>query len=118
MDPILKKDKPTGRRTSTSSGDVTTTKKKSSRACAPCRKRKVKCNGEQPCERCSKTDTECIFDKQHQKRETPKSVADNHEPRLKKLEEFSVHFSKILEKTKVEPPFYYNPNQMQHTGSE
>jgi hypothetical protein len=44
MDPIVKKEKQPLRRISTSSGDVTATKKKSSRACAPCRKRKVKKN--------------------------------------------------------------------------
>ncbi|KAL0092552.1 hypothetical protein J3Q64DRAFT_1719525 [Phycomyces blakesleeanus] len=39
-----------------------TKKNKASQACSACRKRKVKCDGDQPCTRCQKTASECIFD--------------------------------------------------------
>ncbi|KAI9366319.1 fungal-specific transcription factor domain-containing protein [Pilaira anomala] len=87
-------------------------KKKSSRACTPCRKRKVKCNGQQPCDRCSKTEAICIYDKPQQKKDTPKPISDNHEPRLKVLEQFLKQFSNLLDITDPEPPLFSTPNQV------
>ncbi|GAA5803871.1 hypothetical protein HPULCUR_009356 [Helicostylum pulchrum] len=88
-------------------------KKKSSRACTPCRKRKVKCNGQQPCDRCAKTETICIYDRPQQKKDTPKPISDNHEPRLRVLEQFLRQFSKLLDITDPEPPLFSTPNQVE-----
>ncbi|KAG2231954.1 hypothetical protein INT48_005669 [Thamnidium elegans] len=78
---------PLNRRTSIESDQF---KKKSSRACTPCRKKKVKCDGQQPCDRCAKAETICIYDKPQQKKDTPKPISDNHEPRLRALEQLSI----------------------------
>ncbi|KAI7892979.1 fungal-specific transcription factor domain-containing protein [Mucor mucedo] len=102
MEPPVTK-KPLNRRSSISSDN---SKKKSSRACAPCRKRKVKCNGLQPCDRCSKTEAACIYDKPQQKKDTPKPMSENHEPRLKALEQFLKQFSILLDKNEPEPPMF------------
>lgn len=101
--PVIKT--PLNRRSSISSEN---SKKKSSRACAPCRKRKVKCNGQQPCDRCSKTEAACVYDKPQQKKDTPKPISENHEPRLKALEQFLKQFSIILDKNEPEPPLFSN----------
>jgi hypothetical protein len=67
----------------------------------------VKCNGQQPCDRCSKTEASCVYDKPPQKKETPKSIAsENHEPRLKALEQFLKQFSNILDKKDAESPLF------------
>ncbi|CEP08482.1 hypothetical protein [Parasitella parasitica] len=91
---------------------ATTIKKKSSRACAPCRKRKVKCNGLLPCDRCSRTDATCVYDKPQQKKDAPKPTADSHEPRLRALEKILRQISNLLEISDPNPPLYSNANQI------
>lgn len=109
MDPSLVKNntptKSTNRRPSIESDH---SKKKSARACAPCRKRKVKCSGQQPCDRCAKNPAiTCIYDKPQQKKDPPKPMTDNHEPRLQALEKFLHQFSHILDQRKdPEPPLF------------
>ncbi|KAL9550532.1 hypothetical protein MBANPS3_004695 [Mucor bainieri] len=92
--------------------DNNTIKKKASRACAPCRKRKVKCNGQLPCDRCSRTDTTCEYDKPQQKKDAPKPAIENHEPRLRALEKILRQISNLLEVSDPDPPLYSNPNQV------
>lgn len=133
MDSTLK-NKSTLNRRSSISNDNNSAKKKSSRACAPCRKRKVsilyfffvfskavknnwpkqkvKCNGLLPCDRCSRTDATCVYDKPQQKKDTPKPTADNHEPRLRALEKFLRQISNLLEISDPDPPLYSNANQI------
>ncbi|KAK4518519.1 uncharacterized protein ATC70_008737 [Mucor velutinosus] len=98
--------------------DNNTIKKKSSRACAPCRKRKVKCNGQLPCDRCSRTNSTCVYDKPQQKKDTPKPAIENHEPRLRALEKFLRQISNLLEVSDPDPPLYSNPNQISIPPSE
>ncbi|KAI8382278.1 fungal-specific transcription factor domain-containing protein [Blakeslea trispora] len=59
---------------------------KISRACDECRKRKVKCDGVQPCSRCRKSNTECVFAKLPPKRGPPKQYMENLENRLQRVE--------------------------------
>ncbi|KAI8981687.1 hypothetical protein BDF20DRAFT_818191, partial [Mycotypha africana] len=59
---------------------------KISRACDECRKRKVKCDGAQPCGRCKKSNTECVFAKLPPKKGPPKQYMDNLENRLQRVE--------------------------------
>ncbi|CAO3611557.1 unnamed protein product [Mucor hiemalis] len=107
MEPSLVKNttKSTNRRPSIESDE---SKKKFARACAPCRKRKVKCSGQQPCNCCSKNPAiTCIYDKPQQKKNPPKPITENHEPRLQALEKFLQQFSHVLDKRKdPEPPLF------------
>ncbi|GAN08528.1 binuclear zinc transcription factor [Mucor ambiguus] len=59
---------------------------KISRACDECRKRKVKCDGVQPCSRCRKSNAECVFAKLPPKRGPPKQYMENLENRLQRVE--------------------------------
>ncbi|GAA5799185.1 fungal-specific transcription factor domain-containing protein [Helicostylum pulchrum] len=59
---------------------------KISRACDECRKRKVKCDGVQPCGRCKKSNAECVFAKLPPKRGPPKQYMENLENRLQRVE--------------------------------
>ncbi|CEP11583.1 hypothetical protein [Parasitella parasitica] len=59
---------------------------KISRACDECRKRKVKCDGVQPCGRCRKSNAECVFAKLPPKRGPPKQYMENLENRLQRVE--------------------------------
>ncbi|KAG0163779.1 hypothetical protein DFQ28_011297 [Apophysomyces sp. BC1034] len=56
------------------------------RACDECRKRKVKCDGAQPCLRCRKSDAQCVFVKLPPKRGPPKQYIENLEARLQLVE--------------------------------
>jgi hypothetical protein len=76
----------------------------------------VKCNGQQPCDRCEKTESICVYDKPQQKKDTPKPISDNHEPRLRALDQFLKQFSKLLDRKDPEPPLFSNPNTPQHHG--
>ncbi|KAI8971543.1 fungal-specific transcription factor domain-containing protein [Mycotypha africana] len=59
---------------------------KVSRACDECRKRKVRCDGAQPCSRCQKSSTECIFSNVTPKRGPPKKYLEPFETRLKTID--------------------------------
>lgn len=59
---------------------------KVSRACDECRKRKVRCDGAQPCARCQKSSTECIFSNVTPKRGPPKQYLEPFETRLKTID--------------------------------
>ncbi|KAG2187847.1 hypothetical protein INT44_000597, partial [Umbelopsis vinacea] len=59
---------------------------KISRACDECRKRKVKCDGAQPCYRCRKSETPCIFVKSAPRRGPPKQYVELLETRLRMVE--------------------------------
>ncbi|KAG2230481.1 hypothetical protein INT48_002999 [Thamnidium elegans] len=59
---------------------------KVSRACDECRKRKVRCDGAQPCARCQKSSTECIFSNVTPKRGPPKQYLEQFESRLKTID--------------------------------
>jgi hypothetical protein len=79
----------------------------------------VKCNGLLPCDRCTRTNATCVYDKPQQKKDTSSaniskaSIAENHEPRLKKLQQFLRQFSNLLDNTPmIEPLLYSNPNQI------
>ncbi|KAH8552350.1 fungal-specific transcription factor domain-containing protein [Umbelopsis sp. PMI_123] len=63
-----------------------TKRNKISRACDECRKRKVKCDGAQPCYRCRKSDTTCIFVKSAPRRGPPKQYVELLETRLRMVE--------------------------------
>ncbi|OAD67961.1 Zn(2)-C6 fungal-specific transcription factor [Phycomyces blakesleeanus NRRL 1555(-)] len=56
------------------------------RACDACRKRKVKCDGVQPCERCRKADCPCVFGQPPTKRGPPKQYIELLEARLQLVE--------------------------------
>ncbi|KAF7722552.1 hypothetical protein EC973_002976 [Apophysomyces ossiformis] len=56
------------------------------RACDDCRKKKVRCDGGQPCERCRKSLSECVYSKVTPKRGPPKQYVETLEPRLRTLE--------------------------------
>lgn len=68
----------------------------------------MKCSGQQPCDRCSKNPAiTCIYDKPQQKKDPPKPITENHEPRLQALEKFLQQFSHVLDKRKdPEPPLF------------
>ncbi|KAI8391023.1 fungal-specific transcription factor domain-containing protein [Radiomyces spectabilis] len=59
---------------------------KITRACDECRKRKVKCDGVQPCGRCRKSDADCVFAKQPPKRGLPRQYMELLEARLQLVE--------------------------------
>ncbi|KAI8575390.1 hypothetical protein K450DRAFT_262017 [Umbelopsis ramanniana AG] len=59
---------------------------KTTRACDECRKRKVKCDGAYPCQRCNKNETPCVFAKLPPKRGPPKQYVEILETRLKLIE--------------------------------
>ncbi|KAI8387039.1 fungal-specific transcription factor domain-containing protein [Blakeslea trispora] len=59
---------------------------KVSRACDECRKRKVRCDGAQPCARCQKSSTECVFSNVTPKRGPPKQYLEPFESRLKAID--------------------------------
>ncbi|KAI9473638.1 MAG: fungal-specific transcription factor domain-containing protein [Benjaminiella poitrasii] len=59
---------------------------KVSRACDECRKRKVRCDGAQPCARCQKSSTECIFSNVTPKRGPPKKYLEPFETRLRTID--------------------------------
>ncbi|KAI8980494.1 fungal-specific transcription factor domain-containing protein [Pilobolus umbonatus] len=59
---------------------------KVSRACDECRKRKVRCDGAQPCARCQKSSADCIFSNVTPKRGPPKQYIEPFENRLKLIE--------------------------------
>ncbi|KAI9315896.1 hypothetical protein BX666DRAFT_265899 [Dichotomocladium elegans] len=59
---------------------------KTTRACDECRKRKVKCDGVQPCARCRKSETPCVFAKIPPKRGPPKQYVELLEQRLQVIE--------------------------------
>ncbi|KAJ2961744.1 hypothetical protein NQZ79_g3089 [Umbelopsis isabellina] len=63
-----------------------TKRAKTTRACDECRKRKVKCDGAQPCQRCSKNDIQCVFAKLPPKRGPPKQYVEVLETRLRLIE--------------------------------
>ncbi|KAG0747152.1 hypothetical protein G6F57_006618 [Rhizopus arrhizus] len=75
-------------------------KRKSPKACIPCRKRKVKCDGNSPCDRCLKTDCECKFDKIPVKKEV---TAESHKAKLKRLKERLDELSTIIDHTTTPP---------------
>ncbi|KAI8970196.1 fungal-specific transcription factor domain-containing protein [Mycotypha africana] len=91
-------------------------KKKASRACIPCRKRKVKCDGLFPCERCLKADTTCVYDKPQQKKDSAlRQHIDINEARLDRIEQFLKHFSIMLDTANdevVDAPLLANRDQM------
>ncbi|KAG0190913.1 hypothetical protein DFQ28_001351 [Apophysomyces sp. BC1034] len=59
---------------------------KITRACDKCRKRKVKCDGVQPCSQCRKSETQCVFAKQPPKRGPPTQYIELLEQRLQLVE--------------------------------
>lgn len=80
----------------------------------------MKCNGQKPCDRCAKTESVCEYDKPQKKKDTPKpTISDNnHEPRLKALEQFLKHFSRLLDSRQdPEPPLFSNPNTPSSSSS-
>ncbi|KAL7314577.1 hypothetical protein PS15m_006132 [Mucor circinelloides] len=71
---------------------------KISRACDECRKRKVKCDGVQPCGRCRKSNAECVFAKLPPKRGPPKQYMENLENRLQRVEKALKSMSNPIKK--------------------
>ncbi|OZJ02379.1 hypothetical protein BZG36_04441 [Bifiguratus adelaidae] len=61
-------------------------RQKIGRACDECRKRKIKCNGAQPCERCIRSKIACKFDTPPIRRGPPKQYMDQFEKRLRQVE--------------------------------
>ncbi|KAI8880840.1 hypothetical protein K501DRAFT_254402 [Backusella circina FSU 941] len=87
---------------------------KVSRACDECRKRKVRCDGAQPCARCQKSSTECIFSNVTPKRGPPKQYIEPFELRLKAIE-------KILDVLELSDPNKKDTrifNEDEHTRPE
>merc|ERR1712000_228716 len=74
-------------------GDMSTSAKatkKSAFSCEPCRRRKVKCGGEQPvCNRCASRKDECVY-----KLNPTLSYTQRLEHRIKELEEQVAAYSK------------------------
>ncbi|KAI7863417.1 fungal-specific transcription factor domain-containing protein [Spinellus fusiger] len=61
-------------------------KNKVARACDECRRKKVRCNGGQPCVRCRKALFQCFYSKVAPKRGPPKQYVETLEPRLRRVE--------------------------------
>ncbi|OAD70738.1 Zn(2)-C6 fungal-specific transcription factor, partial [Phycomyces blakesleeanus NRRL 1555(-)] len=61
-------------------------KNKVARACDECRRKKVRCNGGQPCVRCRKALFQCVYSKIAPKRGPPKQYVETLEPRLRRVE--------------------------------
>ncbi|CAO3600519.1 unnamed protein product [Absidia cylindrospora] len=59
-------------------------------ACSECRRKKTKCNGEQPCRNCQKSSVPCVYPTSHtdDKRNGPsKAALEAIEERLKAIED-------------------------------
>ncbi|KAG1175355.1 hypothetical protein G6F70_004247 [Rhizopus microsporus] len=91
-------------------------KRKSPRACIPCRKRKVKCDGQSPCDRCVKANSACAFDKPPSKKESIKSTTESHTVKLKKLEQKLTQLSAVIDTEVPEPPLFPNSGPSKSEG--
>ncbi|KAK2594319.1 hypothetical protein QQS21_007964 [Conoideocrella luteorostrata] len=96
--------------------------KKSAFSCEPCRRRKVKCGGEQPiCQRCAARNDECIY-----KLNPTLSYTQRLEERIKELEDQVAHLSKsplsVAGSAHSSPPLSTNQdgstNVARHTPDE
>lgn len=71
-------------------------KKKSPKACVACRKKKAKCDGHSPCDRCIKAQLDCNF---IETEKTSRKVSLNHKARLKRLKDMLVQLSTLIDHT-------------------
>lgn len=72
-------------------------RRKSRRACEPCRRQKRRCDGQQPCYSCMRYDYQCYFDEGSRKRALPPSGKDQDESseKMVRLKSSSSAISKI-----------------------
>ncbi|RCH87475.1 hypothetical protein CU098_006704 [Rhizopus stolonifer] len=95
---------------------------KISRACDECRKRKVKCDGVQPCNRCRRSNTECVFAKLPPKRGPPKQYMENLEHRLQRVESalknLTTPVQKILDDALIGRPMFEHTHELCHDDTQ
>ncbi|KAI9243246.1 hypothetical protein BY458DRAFT_530775 [Sporodiniella umbellata] len=59
-------------------------------ACAECRRKKTKCNGEQPCRTCSRASTSCVYPTDDKRNVMTRAALEAIEQRLKNIEDMLV----------------------------
>jgi hypothetical protein len=88
-------------------------KKRTTLACEACRKKRIKCDGNSPCDACIKSEVPCIKSRQAGKRGPKAGYIEKLESRIKLLESLLTpdQWSKadMLETAQESPAFDFNP---------
>lgn len=82
------------------------------KACAQCRRKKIKCDGENPCSHCQNLNLKCVYES-NKTRKPRKSPTEAFSNRLRRLEDLVLTLV-----TKIDSLNGFNPNQGSKNGSD